>query len=332
MALAACSSTPKAGKNKFDPKKYGVKGSPRIVAKGAPVPKGGGRYVVGKPYKIAGKWYRPHLDSDYDKVGRASWYGPTFHGRQTANGEVFDMNALSAAHTTMPLPSYARVTNTANGRSVIVRVNDRGPFHGNREIDLSQRTAELLDFKNHGTANVRVQYVGKARLDGRDSSYLMASYRGPGESNTMFAKLEHDPVVHGPAPIPVARPYIAPSELVQVAFDPAVAFSEAPTKLAFAAEPAPLQTARSFAPTPATAASAAPFPGYISGGDQSTGFEPVSFTPAAPAPGNGILGTLPRPPGALSSFSPSKRVDAAYEAFGDISGGLTLTMVAENRN
>ncbi len=161
-------------------KKYGVAASPRVVKTGKSIPKGGGRYMIGKPYKIAGKTYRPHEDPDYKKVGLASWYGDAFHGRLTANGEVYDMHRLTAAHTTMPLPSYARVTNVKNGRSVIVRVNDRGPFHGNRIIDLSKRTADLLDFKSAGIAKVKVEYVGKAQLDGRDDDFLVASYRGPG--------------------------------------------------------------------------------------------------------------------------------------------------------
>ncbi|MEM1046034.1 MAG: septal ring lytic transglycosylase RlpA family protein [Pseudomonadota bacterium] len=160
--------------------KYGVAASPRVVKTGKSIPKGGGRYMIGKPYKIAGKTYRPHEDPDYKKVGLASWYGDAFHGRLTANGEVYDMHRLTAAHTTMPLPSYARVTNVKNGRSVIVRVNDRGPFHGNRIIDLSKRTADLLDFKSAGIAKVKVEYVGKAQLDGRDDDFLVASYRGPG--------------------------------------------------------------------------------------------------------------------------------------------------------
>lgn len=180
LVLAGCSG---GGSNvagaKVD-KKYGVAASPRVVKTGKSIPKGGGRYMVGKPYKIAGKTYRPREDPDYKNVGLASWYGDAFHGRLTANGEVYDMHRLTAAHTTMPLPSYARVTNVKNGRSVIVRVNDRGPFHGNRVIDLSKRTAELLDFKTAGIAKVKVEYVGKARLDGRDDDFLVASYRGPG--------------------------------------------------------------------------------------------------------------------------------------------------------
>lgn len=298
VALASCASSPKVAKNKFEPKKYGVAGSPRLVAEGKSVPKGGGRYVVGKPYKIAGKWYKPRLDKGYDKVGRASWYGRTFHGRQTANGEVFDMNALTAAHTTMPLPSYARVTNTRNGRSVIVRVNDRGPFHGNREIDLSKRVAELLDFKKRGTAKVRVQYVGKARIDGRDNRYLMASYRGPGSNNTMFAQAPVDPVVHGPAPVPAGRPYLPGNGLVQVAFDPAVAFEAPAGRLAFASEPAPMRAARGFKPQPANAL----FPAHIQGGSQTLGLLPVSLEPSqTPAKASG-----------LSLFAAERRIDAAH--------------------
>lgn len=130
LAIAGCAD----GGSKIDPK-YGVAASPRVVSSG-PIPKGGGRAMVGKPYKIAGRWYHPKEDPDYVGVGLASWYGDAFHGRKTANGEVYDMNMLSAAHPTMPLPSYARVTNYSNNRSVIVRVNDRGPFAHGREIDL----------------------------------------------------------------------------------------------------------------------------------------------------------------------------------------------------
>lgn len=166
-------------KTKFSSAEYGVKGSPRITTS-RNVRKGGGRYQVGKPYKVRGKWYHPKEQPGYNKVGMASWYGPNFHGRLTANGEVYDQYALSAAHPTLPLPSYARVTNLENGRSLIVRVNDRGPFVHDRIIDLSRRAAEMLDYTNKGVAKVRVRYVGKARMDGRDGRYLMASYRGRG--------------------------------------------------------------------------------------------------------------------------------------------------------
>lgn len=113
----------------------------------------------------------------YKKVGRASWYGEAFNGRLTANGEIYDMHSLTAAHPTMPLPSYARVTNLENGASVIVRVNDRGPFAADRVIDLSKQAATLLDYKNDGLADVKVEYVGRAPIEGNDSDFLMASYK-----------------------------------------------------------------------------------------------------------------------------------------------------------
>lgn len=162
LAVAGCSSW-----SSIDPK-YGVSASPRVVNAGEPVPRGGGSYKVGSPYRVAGRTYVPANDPSYDQVGLASWYGDAFHGRKTANGEVFDMYALSAAHPTLPMPTYVRVTNLENDRSVVVRVNDRGPFAHNRVIDLSRRTAEVLGFTHQGTAKVRVQYVGHAPLDGED--------------------------------------------------------------------------------------------------------------------------------------------------------------------
>ncbi|SDB13849.1 septal ring lytic transglycosylase RlpA family protein [Bauldia litoralis] len=174
--LASCSSSGPA--TKFSEAEYGVKASPR-VASGKSVPKGGGREMVGKPYRVAGKTYVPQDDPDYKATGLASWYGPNFHGRKTANGEVFDMNDLTAAHPTLPLPSYVRVTNLSNNRSVVVRVNDRGPFSRNRVIDVSATTAALLDFKRAGVAKVQVEYVGRAEMDGRDRDMLMATYQGP---------------------------------------------------------------------------------------------------------------------------------------------------------
>jgi rare lipoprotein A (peptidoglycan hydrolase) len=131
------------------------------------IPRGGGRYKLGKPYRVSGRLYRPEGNPEYVQVGRASWYGPNFHRRMTANGEWFDMEYLSAAHATLPLPCYAHVTNLENGKEMIVRVNDRGPFVDGRIIDLSKRAAEILDFKKKGVAKVRVQYVGPAPLDDR---------------------------------------------------------------------------------------------------------------------------------------------------------------------
>jgi rare lipoprotein A len=168
---------PKRSKEYFSEAQYGVKASPRVTDKRSRLPRGGGRDQLGQPYKVAGKWYYPKEDRKYRKIGAASWYGDAFHGRLTANGEIYDQTHLTAAHPTMPLPSYARVTNLLNGSSVIVRVNDRGPYAHGRIIDLSRRAAEMLDYSNTGTAKVKVEYVGRAPLEGDDDSYLLASYR-----------------------------------------------------------------------------------------------------------------------------------------------------------
>lgn len=177
LTLAHCSS----GSNYSD----------RVVADGEPVPKGGGGYRLGKPYNINGRTYVPSDNPSYRAEGVASWYGPDFHGRQTANGELYDMHAISAAHPTMPLPSYARVTNLDNGRSIIVRVNDRGPYVRNRIIDLSIGTAKALNFYGHGLARVRVEFVGRAPLEGTDDKLLLATLRegspAPAPSKVMLA-------------------------------------------------------------------------------------------------------------------------------------------------
>ena len=140
----------------------------------------GSGYKVGKPYQVAGRWYHPEEDPSYDEVGAASWYGRKFHGRSTANGETYDMHSLTAAHPTLPMPSYARVTNLENNRSVVVRINDRGPFSTGRIIDLSRETARILDFKHNGMADVRVQYVGPAAPEG-DDGWLTTTVRENGE-------------------------------------------------------------------------------------------------------------------------------------------------------
>ena len=118
-----------------------------------------GAYKVGRPYQIGNAWYYPKADYGYDETGIASWYGPGFHGKPTANGEAYDQNALTAAHRTLPMPSMVRVTNLDNGRSIKVRINDRGPFKNGRIIDLSLRAADLLGFHRQGTAKVRVEIV-----------------------------------------------------------------------------------------------------------------------------------------------------------------------------
>ncbi|MBA2124754.1 septal ring lytic transglycosylase RlpA family protein [Hyphomicrobium methylovorum] len=182
--LTACSSNPPArtiggvSRPVFTESEYGVSTSPRVAPHA--FRKGGGHYKLGSPYKVAGRWYVPHEDPNYQASGVASWYGDDFHGRRTANGEVFDARALTAAHPTMPLPSYAVVTNLDNGKSVLVRVNDRGPYVNDRIIDMSHAAASQLGYVNKGRARVRVQYAGRAPLNGddrREREYLFAQQR-----------------------------------------------------------------------------------------------------------------------------------------------------------
>ena len=206
-SVVACTSNAK-----FSSKIYGP-ASPQVVKYGEPVPKGGGRQVVGKPYVVAGKKYYPKHDPNYSAVGRSSWYGRSFHGRLTANGEIFDMDGLTAAHPTMPLPSYARVTNLTNGASLVLRVNDRGPFYGNRIVDVSDRAATVLDFKHRGIAKVKVEYVGPANLAGDDYKALALTYNAPGETKTSITQIAT--ILHPSIPIP--KPTFASNNKTQTA-------------------------------------------------------------------------------------------------------------------
>jgi rare lipoprotein A len=260
MVLANCS-----GKPGIDPK-YGVAASPRVIEPGQPVPKGGGVYRVGKPYVVAGKTYVPEADPNYSAVGLASWYGDDFHGRYTANGEIFDKEAISAAHPTLPLPSYVRVTNLSNKKSIIVRVNDRGPYAHGRLIDLSRQTAKLLGFHGHGVAKVKVDYVGQAPLAGSDDRKLMATLREGAPAQAPVQVASAKPFVPAYfdsrrlkqfAPIPPDRPYRLGDSANQVAAVQETAI----------AEPAPDTADGSPAlPAPVTAFNAAPVSaGFMSG-------------------------------------------------------------------
>src|SRR3984885_7382231 len=217
LFLANCASSNLA--SRVDPK-YGGSSSPRVVAPGDPVPKGGGTYRVGKPYTVAGRVYVPEEDTAYREEGPASWHGDDFHGRLTANGEVFDMTSLTAASPTLPMPCYARVTNLSNGKSLVVRVNDRGPYHGNRLMDVSSKAAELLEFKGNGIARVRVEYVGRAPLEGSDDRQLIATLRtgvpAPSPSLVRVASARSfvpampssgRGAIRGEVPMPEGRPY-----------------------------------------------------------------------------------------------------------------------------
>lgn len=157
---------------------------------------------VGAPYQVGGVWYLPAFEPDFDETGTASWYGSEFHGRPTSNGETFDMNALTAAHPTLPLPSVLEVTNLANGKAVTVRLNDRGPFVAGRMLDLSRRAAEELGFIHTGTAQVRVRYLGPAEpaLAPAIPSVTLASARTPAAVAAVSA-----PLVASVAPVASGR-------------------------------------------------------------------------------------------------------------------------------
>ena len=206
--LGGCS-----GSGTIDPR-YGVPSSARLIAPGDPVPKGGGVYRIGAPYSIGGRTYVPAENPHYRAEGAASWYGEDFHGRQTANGEIFDMNSMSAAHTTLPMPSYVRVTNLSNNRSVIVRVNDRGPYHSDRVIDVSVKAAILLGFYGSGVAPVRVEYVGAAPLEGSDDAVLIATLRQgePAPTPSLIRVASAKPfgldLAARNVPVPLDRPYL----------------------------------------------------------------------------------------------------------------------------
>jgi rare lipoprotein A len=226
LFLAHCASSGRVDE------RYGVAASQRVVDPGEPVPKGGGVYRVGAPYMVAGRLYVPEYDPHYQAVGLASWYGEDFHGRYTANGEIFDLNGISAAHPTLPLPSYVRVTNLANGRSLIVRVNDRGPYHGDRIIDVSMRAAHLLGFHQRGTAWVRVEYVGRAPIEGSDDRLLEATLRqnqpAPAPGDVRLAAFPTQPP-------PVLYPRLASVATNQQSPDPspgpAMSFADPPSGL-----------------------------------------------------------------------------------------------------
>jgi len=183
-----------------------------------------GAYRVGSPYQVSGKWYYPREQTDYNEVGLASWYGPGFNGHMTADGEIYDQRSLTAAHATLPLPVNVRVTNLDNNRSIVLRVNDRGPFHEGRIIDVSERAAELLGFKEAGTARVRVEYLGRAS----DQPYTMIA-----SSKPQPAPKAPPPSIDSSASVvasmaPVPNPSTADSAPVQTLPVPIVSSQNAP--------------------------------------------------------------------------------------------------------
>jgi peptidoglycan lytic transglycosylase len=261
--LAGCSGTNQLGR--LDPR-YGVSSSARVIPPGEPIPKGGGTYRVGQPYTVAGRTYVPSENPHYRAEGVASWYGEDFHGRLTANGEIFDMNSLSAAHTTLPLPSYVRVTNISNERSIIVRVNDRGPYHSDRVIDVSVRAAQLLGFYGSGLAPVRVEYVGTAPLEGSDDMMLAATLRNGGpapapptvriaSAKPFVPELPSRPGIAHNVPIPEDRPYSLGEGQIASNYRPGMGTNVARTAppdrpIAFDGQSSLRGTASAFAPPP----------------------------------------------------------------------------------
>ncbi len=177
---------------------------------------GAGTYKVGKPYQIKDVWYYPAEDFEYDQTGISSWYGSKFHGRKTANGEIFDMNEISAAHKTLQLPSWVRVTNLQNGRTLNVRINDRGPYAHGRIIDLSRRAAQLLGFEKQGTARVRVKVLGEesraaaARIKGETELADIGSPITVDSLPKPKVSSETLPVLGGGEPDPATLPENAP--------------------------------------------------------------------------------------------------------------------------
>ncbi len=169
------------------------------ISPGQDEPAANGRYKIGEPYQVKGVWYYPAVNYDYDETGIASWYGSQFHNKRTANGETYNMNALTAAHKTLPLPSYVMVVNLENGRSINVRVNDRGPFARGRIIDLSRRSAQLLGMKKKGTARVRVRVLAN------ESRALAAKIRG----ESMLASIG-SPITSGGIPKPAVSREVLP--------------------------------------------------------------------------------------------------------------------------
>lgn len=174
-------------------------GSADQTSDGDTLPTGPGRgiYKVGDPYQISGVWYYPAEDWDYNETGIASWYGPGFHAKYTANGEIFNQNELTAAHRTLPMPSFVRVTNLDNGRAIVVRVNDRGPFARGRIIDMSRRAAQLLGFEQNGTAKVRVQILTS---ESREIATLLRAQNAPGPRLAKAQSL--------PSPLPAGPPKV----------------------------------------------------------------------------------------------------------------------------
>ena len=308
VVLAGCAAqaprtagSPGGGGRYFDPI-LGVWASPKLVEDGEPVPRGGGGYLVGRPYTIGGRSFVPNANPQgYTVVGTASWYGDAFHGRRTANGEIFDKGSISAAHPTLPLPSYVRVTNLKNGSSIIVRVNDRGPYHGGRVMDVSQRVAEALSFKGEGTARIRVDYVGRASLAGSDDGRLLASLRTDGGAARLDGMAEPVQVAdaglplppEAPAPLPVL-PRVASLPMFRRGhLAPRTAEAATPMEGLVTPQPTPVALGRPF-PLQGSGSRALAAPGHRGAPARDPFYRPL-FAPARSVPRSAISFAAPAP-------------------------------------
>ena len=180
-----------------------------------------GYYKIGSPYQIDGTTYTPAVDYDYDETGIASWYGPNFTGKITANGELYDMNEVTAAHRTLPMPSLVRVTNLDNGRTIVVRVNDRGPYARGRILDMSRRGAQLLGYEKTGTAKVRVQIMAR-------ESQILAAAAKQGQLSVDVAGLDNE----NPALPPGTPTYTRPGAVAATPLPPPKPFAPPPQQVA----------------------------------------------------------------------------------------------------
>ena len=231
----------------------GCAGHGRAPTAAGPVPGPQGYYKVGARYQVDGVWYTPHVDWSYDQTGTASWYGKEFHGRLTANGEIFDLNGLTAAHPTLPLPSIVEVTDLDDGRQIRLRVNDRGPYVNGRVIDVSRRAAQLLGFEMAGTAHVRVRLLAPetqeaqalARRDIIGNTAVAAAVPGPAAAPSASAPLT---VVDATMPAVASQPVEAQTLTPPPAMAPPPARAPAPWAAAPPPRPAPSMTA-AFAPS-----------------------------------------------------------------------------------
>ncbi|HLZ76262.1 septal ring lytic transglycosylase RlpA family protein [Phenylobacterium sp.] len=326
-SLAACSTltTPQ----------YAIQGAGQAGGHGSTVrpPADPSAHGTNAPYQVGGIWYVPHEQPRYDETGIASWYGDAFNMKATANGEIFDMNQFSAAHTTLPLPSMVEVTNLDNGRKLVVRVNDRGPFVGGRIIDLSHAAAAELGYDRAGVAHVRVKYVGPAPLAGPEAGVRYAKAAPPANSAAPAYAPPLQAASYGSGRMTAHRP--ADEEIFGQAAPSAVAVDSAVAAAPLVAKPKPVETA---ALTPLPAAPRASRDPFISdvvarrvqpvaqraileaaSGQPS----PVSASPVVPSP---ALAATQTPPakgysiqaGAFSDQTNAKRAAAQLASAGTV--------------